>query len=271
MRIKSLVFLSFCLLPLAACDPDKEPGNDEAGDESGDESETGDPGETEDGETEEQPNDTGDELGESCGEETVTVLTDLEQVPAGFSSTAAEIIADSEGSYAGTFTWFENDGPSVIAHAGTSSPLSMSVAHTGGEVRLVEVELLGEFPNGQDGGSLCGNRLEFEVDFDFATEDGVFAESSVVPISVSSVDPEEGGVAPSIYWKLDMDALGGSLSLDDFSFEGGTITQVILMADFAGDASNGSLAIEVHGDEGSPLEGGVLFGIIAEFEAMLMP
>lgn len=79
--------------------------------------------------------------------------------------------------------------------------------------------------------------------------DGLFDESMTVALKVSSHSFDGGPEGPGIYHSLDMGAHMGSLALDDFSFTGATIEDLILIADF-GDASvAGTLLMEVLSDD----------------------
>jgi hypothetical protein len=251
------------LLGLGACDlgpksiglePDTETGGEDTGEE-----ETTDEG---DGGDFEEGNDTtdGDDEPSSglCGEETTTIITDLTTIPEGFELSVEDIIASAEGNYEGTFSWNENDGPVMITHAGTSSALTMALAHLDGEVRFTEVEFAGEFPGGQEGGEPCSNHLEIDIQFNFVTADGLFAESLTLPLDVYSHSEDPG---PRIYHALDMDAHMGTLSIDDFSFTDAEIDALILTASFDGDVSEGGLAMQVL------TMGWVGFGGVAGFDA----
>lgn len=252
-----------------ACDlGEKSIGNDtgadqgEMGDGDGDNGDgdgDGDPG---DGDGDGDPTGQGDG---DCGEETVTIIDDPNATLPGFDGVVADYLGMIEGTFVGQFEWLPNDGPTMIEHAGTMSPLTVTVSHDGGEIRLTEVELVGEFPNGNNGGVPCSNILEIDVTLGFATEDGLFAETFMVPISISSVTDDQFPSLPGIYFPLDMAALDGSLALDDFAFEDGEITDLVLTGNFEGNAVSGGLMMEVL------FMDWVGFGSVAGFEATRTP
>ncbi|MGH1343560.1 MAG: hypothetical protein ACRBN8_18530 [Nannocystales bacterium] len=201
-----------------------------------------------------------------CGEQTITVLTDLSVVPAGFERSAADILGSIEASYAGELTWRPNDGPISVAHAETSSALSLTVTHDGGEVRLVEVELAGQYPNGQEGGAPCSNHLEIDTAISFSTEDGLFAETwdaTVRKIAAEHEFSEDG--TPSLYRSIDFAAHEGTLATSDFAFEGAQLQDVIVTAGFGEDEVTGSLLMEVR--SGDDETGWIGAGDVASFSA----
>jgi hypothetical protein len=229
-------------LGLTACDlgPKSvglQPDTDDGADENGD-SDTGDTDEGTDS-TDDGMNDPDIGL---CGEETESIITDLSTIPPGFESSVADLLAQEVGDYQGTFSWNENDGPVMVEHAGTSSPLTMAVAHVGGEIRLTEVEFVGEFPNGNEGGEPCSNHLEIDVELEFVTEDGLFAESMTVPLDAYS---HSESPSPRLYLDLDFDTHMGSLQMDDFSFTDGVVEVLILTAEFTAEQSHGGLSMQV--------------------------
>lgn len=183
-----------------------------------------------------------------CGEETTTVIADLSATPPGFEQSAAELLAAIETEYTGDFAWLPNDGPITVAHAGQTASFEMSVVHKGGEVRLVELELAGSFPNGQEGGVLCTNRLEIDAEVSLSTDDGVFAETWSVTLDHSPAW-DGGSELPttSLYRAIDFDAHQGTLVTSDFAFEGGDFTDAIVNARFEDGKVSGTLLMEVRG------------------------
>jgi hypothetical protein len=237
-----------------ACDlGDKSLGNDTGADQG----ETGDPNGDGDGDTD------GTEAGYGgdCGEEVESIIEDPNAPLPGFDSAAADYIALIEGTFVGSFSWLPEDGPVTVEHAGTTSPLTMTVSYDGGEIRLIEVELLGQPPQGE-GIEACGNILQIDVVLGFETEDGLFSESFEVPITInSSSDP----IDPSFYFSLDMEAFQGQLALDDFTVDMGEVSDLVLIGGFDGDIATGSLNIEILTMDW------VGFGSIAGFEATRQP
>jgi hypothetical protein len=133
--------------------------------------------------------------------------------------------------------------PVTVVHGGTASPLTLSVTYEGGQIRLTEVELAGQPPQGEGGpedSNLCGNILQIDVTLGFATEDGLFAESVEVPIIVYSHDE---WVSPTFSFSLDMDALQGQLALEDFVVVGGTVADLVLRGEFNEGIVGGGLTV----------------------------
>lgn len=205
--------------------------------------------------------------GGSCGEETETILDDLTVTPTGFDSTVEDLLAALQGNFVGTFSWAPADGPWAATHAGTESPLTAAVAYSGGTVRLIEVENAGQPPDDGFEGSLCSNYLVIDVVLEFATEDGVFAESMTVPVTIPGPD---AGTNASIYQSLDLDAMMGTLAIDDFMVdEGDVITDLVLLGEVTDAALLGELALEVTSGDGP--DGTVGFGLIADYDAPRVP
>ncbi|MFO7567991.1 MAG: hypothetical protein R6X02_35445 [Enhygromyxa sp.] len=248
----------------SACDlGDKSIGNETGADqgELGDTDDEGDEGDEADGEDEgdEQPG-----FGGSCGEETDSIVEDHDATLPGFDGAVSDYLALVEGSFLGEFSWLPEDGPVSNAHAGTSSPLTITVTYEGGEVRLKEVERVGQFPEDEIEINewLCSNTLEIDLTLGFATDDGLFAESFQIPIRVQS----HTDFAPAgFYFSVDMAALQGQLSLDDFEFAGGEISDMVLIGDFEGDKLDGSFNMEVLAMDW------IGFGVVADFQATRTP
>lgn len=260
MSSHRLVLSRVCLALLAlgsACDlGDKSIGNDTGADQ-------GDPDDSGDGDGDANDNGDGDgdgDPGGSCGAETLSIIDDLDDELPAFGATVNDYLALVEGTFLGDFSWLPNDGPLTVEHAGTTSPLTVTVTYEGGEIRLTEVELLGQSPG--DPPEVCGNRLEIDVTLGFATEDGLFAESFAVPLLINSHSEEP---QPSFYFSLDTEALDGQLSLDDFEYQNGEITDLVLMGNFDGGLVQGDLFMEV-----STMDW-VGFGTVASFEAIRAP
>ncbi len=201
-----------------------------------------------------------------CGEETTSVLTDLSTVPPGFEQSAGDLIASIEATYGGKLTWRPNDGPVTVGHAETNSALTLSVAHDGGEVRLIEVALSGQFPNGTEGGTPCSNRLEIDTTISFATEDGLFEETWDASIEKRSVEDDfSNGAAASLYRPIDFSAHEGTLMASDFSFQGAELRDVIVTASFGDGEVSGGLLMEVQSGDGE--DGWIGAGDVASFSA----
>lgn len=200
-----------------------------------------------------------------CGEEVVSVLEDLTQIPPGFDSSAQDIIAAVAGNFEGTFTWSASDGGWSVTYAGTESPLTAALNHAGGEVRLFEVELEGQPPNGELGG-LCGNYLQVDMLFDFMTADGVFAESLTVPVWIPVPGSES---MPAYYYEIDFAAHMGSLSLADFVVDQGMVTGVVLSGQVDDVGLHGEIGMEVIISEGP--DGIVGYGLMADYDAPRVP
>lgn len=260
MTFHRITILTACLsltVLASACDP-----GDKNSDTNADE--TGDPGEegNGDGDGEEGEDQAG--YGGDCGDESVSVVEDLGAALPGFDGPASDYVAAIEGTFVGEFSWLPEDGPVTNDHAGTSSPLTMSVTYDGGEVRLTEVELVGQPPQGGEfwEGGLCGNILEVDVTLGFTTQDGLFAEAFEIPIRIYA-DSEYA--KPGFYFALDMGALQGQLALDDFTVDNGEVRDLVLIGEIDGEAAHGSLNIEIGTMDW------VGFGGIASFDATREP
>ena len=251
------LFLFTSMLALGGCDlEDKDVG--ESGTETGDGD--GDPG---DGDGDPGDGDGDPEGPGACGEETITVLDDLDAVPATFDLSSNEILADAVGDYTGTFGWLDNDGPVMVVHAGTESELTMSVVYEGGQVRLSEVANHGDFPNGQAGGFPCSNSIEIDAVLEFTTADGLFAESLPITLFAESIDY----AGPSFNHEIDFDSHQGTLEFDDFGFLDATVQRILLSGRFEGEGTTGSLGMEVLNE----ILDFVGFGPVANYAGELVP
>jgi hypothetical protein len=187
-----------------------------------------------------------------CGASTLTLIDDHQAALAGFDKVVSEYLALTEGTYLGDFDWLSDT--LMTAHAGSSSPLTMTVTYTGGEIRLTEVELVGQSGSGGFGfpNYVCANILQIDVTLDFATEDGLFAETITAAIRVFSHDEtHDGGVSlPSFNFGLDMDAHQGLLSLEDIDIDIGDddddaeIDVLLFAASFDEDLVLGDLIVQ---------------------------
>jgi hypothetical protein len=247
------------LVGVLACDK----GGSEAGEAGDGETGMGDgDGDTGDGDGD---GDANESLFGDCGDEVVSVVDDLSQIPPGFESSAADIIAAVAGSFEGTFTWSESNGGWTVTHAGTESVLTAGLTHAGGEVRLFEVELEGEPPNGELVG-LCGNYLQVDMQLDFATADGVFAESLTVPVWIPVPGSES---TPAYYYELDFATHMGSLTAADFTVDQGMVTGIVLSGQVDDVGLGGELGMEVVISEGP--DGIVGYGLMADYDAPRVP
>jgi hypothetical protein len=250
------------LIGVLACDK----GGSEAGSEAG-ASETGmgdGDGDTGDGDGDGDP--ANESLFGDCGDEVVSVLDDLSQIPPGFESSATDIIAAVAGSFEGTFTWAESGGGWTVTYAGTESALTAGLSHAGGEVRLFEVELDGQPPADGELAGLCGNYLQVDMQLDFATADGVFAESLTVPVWIPGPGSES---TPAYYYELDFATHMGSLTAADFTVDMGTVTGIVLSGQVDDAGLSGELGMEVEISEGP--DGIVGFGLMADYDAPRVP
>jgi hypothetical protein len=200
-----------------------------------------------------------------CGDEVVSVLDGLDQIPAGFDSSAADIIASVAGNFAGTFTWTDVESGWTVSYAGTASPLTAALTHAGGEVRLFEVELDGLPPDGELGG-LCGNYLQVDMQLDFATEDGAFAETLTVPVWIPEPDSES---MPAYYYEIDFATHMGSLTLADFTVDQGMVTGIVLSGQVDDVGMGGELGMEVIISDGP--DGIAGYGFMADYDAPRLP
>jgi hypothetical protein len=247
------------LVAVLACDKSGSEASDEAGSETGMSGDgDGDPGDG-DGDGDGQ----NESLFGDCGNQVMSVVEDLDQIPAGFDSSVTDVIASVVGNFSGTFTWAPTEGGWTVTHAGTESPLTAALTHAGGEVRLYEVELNG-MPN--ELGSLCTNYLQVDMQFDFATEDGVFAESLTVPVWIPGPGSES---VPAYYYVIDFDTHMGSLALGDFTVDQGMVSGIVLSGQLDDVGLAGELGMEVIISEGP--DGIVGFGLMADYAAARVP
>jgi hypothetical protein len=249
-----------CIMSLVgalACDSKAGSEAGEAGSETG----MGDG----DGDSGDGDGDANESVFGDCGDEVVSVFADLTQTPPGFDSSANDIIAAVAGSFEGTFTWSAEAGGWTVTYAGTESPLTAALTHAGGEVRLHEVELEGQPPNGELVG-LCGNYLQVDMQLDFATADGVFAESLTVPVWIPGPDSES---TPAYYYELDFATHMGTLALGDFMVDQGMVTGIVLSGQVDDVGLHGELGMEVVFSEGP--DGLVGYGLMADYDAPRVP
>jgi hypothetical protein len=247
------------LVGVLACDTKTGSEAGEAGSETGSETGMGDGDGDGDG-------DANESLFGDCGDEVVSVVDDLAQIPPGFDSSVADVIAAVAGSFEGTFTWADDGGGWTVTYAGTESPLTAALTHAGGEVRLYEVELDGQPPPDGELGGLCSNYLQVDMQFDFATADGAFAESLTVPVWIPGPNSES---TPAYYYEIDFATHMGSLSLADFMVDQGMITGIVLSGQVDDVGLAGELGMEVEISDGP--DGIVGFGLMADYDAPRVP
>lgn len=278
--MRKLDGLMGCLVVLAlvGCDPGSksvtgtaDAGNDD-GAEDGDSGDTG--GTDDDGDEPSNPTAPGNTSqgdGADAGEggddgppdeplclETETVITDSAEVtPLGFS--ADDVIAISNG-WSSDMVWLPEDGPIMVAPAGTMTQVDLSMSYSGGAIVYVQSEDNPDSPLDIDPD--CSDRLELEVDLTFSTADGYFAES------FSTVGTTTSAGALQIAHYFEADELEGMLSSDSVSFgdNNGEVRRFAVFADLSGDnPPEGSVNIEVELEIGDSGESAVGFGVIAAF------
>jgi hypothetical protein len=153
--------------------------------------------------------------------EDATVLDSTEAM-SDIGFTAADVLAFAAGEHASTFVLYD-PGPYTFMNAGPPSPLALSVAHEGGEIRFVDVW---PNPDSLDPDPYCPPRLEVDVVVGVVTDDGLFDESFETVL-----------VAPAIDYAwferyFDPHGFAGSFSGDDVSFEDGEITTFSIFGTF---------------------------------------
>lgn len=179
-----------------------------------------------------------------CGATMTSVVSDLNASIPDFASTPAEVLETIQGAKAGTFSWQQNGDFVSTPHDGTSSPLAFELT-AGSEVRLIEVENHGDFPNGQEGGAPCSNTLELDANLTFTTEDGVFTLSESTVITVTAFDFSDAPGAPSLYHAINFANHAGTLTQADFTVGEGSVSNAILTGTFNAGAIDGGLLVEV--------------------------
>lgn len=278
--MRKLDGLMGCLVVLAlvGCDPGSKSvtGTADAGNDDGaEDGDSGDTGGTEDDGDEPSnptgPGNTSQGDGADAGEggddgpfdeplclETETVITDSAEVtPLGFS--ADDVIAISNG-WSSDMVWLPDDGPIMVAPAGTMTQVNLGMSYSGGAIVYVQSEANPDSPLDIDPD--CSDRLELEVDLTFSTTDGYFAES------FSTVGTTTSAGALQIGHYFEPDELQGMLSSDSVTFDddNGEVRQFAVFADLSGDnPPEGSVNIEVEVEIGDSGESAVGFGVIAAF------
>src|SRR5690606_25847411 len=123
-----------------------------------------------------------------------------------------------------------------------------------------EVERVGEYPD--EGVFLCGNQLEIDVNLTFETQDGLFDEAYDIPLRINSHSESS---QPEFDVSLGLDGFNGSLALDDFAFQDGELTDLVLHGNFDEGLLQGGLSMEVL------IMDWVGFGVVANFDANRSP
>jgi len=179
-----------------------------------------------------------------CGTEMTAVISDLNAAIPDFSMTPTEVLDAVIGAKTGTFTWAANEGFVSTPYGGMNSPLAFELT-AGSEVRLIEVENHGSFPNGQEGGTPCSNVLEVDVNLTFTTEDSVFALTEPAVVKVFAFDYGEEPGMPSLYHSINFANNAGTLTETDFTISEGTFSDAILTGTFSDGMIDGGLLVEV--------------------------
>lgn len=126
--------------------------------------------------------------------ETPAVITLDEPSQLGFS--AAELLAGKLGPRATTLV-FDDFGGIAAAYRGQTLALDVELRHAGGEVRWIDVD--------SGGDPACVDRIEVDVELDFMTAGGAFAESRAAVLVASAVDTAtlEVPLLPTLMGSLD--------------------------------------------------------------------
>jgi hypothetical protein len=161
----------------------------------------------------------------------------LDETSAG-GFTPNEVLALVGGAHDEVLSWTD----------GGETPLTITVTHDGGAVLWVDYEL-------EDDGSGvelmldCPDRLEFDAEVDFATEDEAFDE--VWSVTVASALGEEA----SFFQRLDLDALGGTYEVTEVDPDDYDAVEARVSARFDAGGSTGEIVGQAEGSEGSGDEG----------------
>ena len=174
------------------------------------------------------------ETGPYC-EDTPTVVALDEVTDLGF---AAQALVDlAQGDHTETFTWARDD---------STTPLSLTVTHGGGEARFVDSTAV--YPDGGGEspaiGVICEDRVEVDVDLQFATDDGAFDEAWALAIWGVESD------TATFRQDLDPDGLGGSYDMaDDIGDEAYDDRSLWVGGAFALEGASGEVMGQISGSE----------------------
>lgn len=190
--------------------------------------------------------------------ETPTVLGDLSTM-AVTGRTAADILAEVEGSYTGTLAW-SSDSLAPYVGAAEPSAVMLDIAYDGGELRSIDAELVRSCPH--LGPCPCEDSFEIDVTWRLASADGVLDETWVAPVVH---EPRSYQLRPlGIRSPFALEDVQGSLSAASFDLaQGHTIRELVAEAELRGGAALGTLGVELATDMGS-----IGFGPTAEFAAL---
>lgn len=148
----------------------------------------------------------------SC-EETVTVLADVTS-PTPADRSAADLLAVIEGEHTSELVWTQQDDDAVVVEIERSgtTPLTLTIAYEGGEVRWVDNQTL-DPPGPNDAIDVeCLPRLEIDAKLGLTTGDGAFAELFDVVVRA------EANYSNELHWaevlhEFDPEGLVGALEV----------------------------------------------------------
>jgi hypothetical protein len=187
----------------------------------------------------ESASESGDPVG-NCVEHP-SVLSDTAAVGV-TGMTAAELLEEVEGSYAGSITWFA-DAPTNYLGSTAPSPMTLTLTYDGGEIRSIDAELV--TPCETDGPCPCEDSLEVDVIWRLVGEDGVLDETWVAPV-IHQPGSWFMASALGIHHEFQPDETEGSLSAASFGLEDGAeLQQLEARAELGSGAAQGSINAEV--------------------------
>ncbi len=202
--------------------------------------------------------DDGSNLGEGGESPCLSTSTDVtldEELPGG--RTAQDVADHAAGEHVSELRWAE-DGELDEAHKGHVTPVTVSVALTGG-ARWVDREVDPEYDNGglEADWAECEDYLELDVTVGFVTEDGEFNESGAAVLTSYDL------TYSSLRLRMEPEQLAGSF--DEASvFPDWVLNYLELSGQFGPDTAGGELAVEIQSPGDGP-EGVVGFGFVASW------
>ena len=145
-------------------------------------------------------------------DETVTVLTSLDQVSELVGISAADLLAETGGGFSVTALYAEDTSILTQTPLGGETDLTVTITYENGEIREIE-SVPADDGTGQDIAADCRHRLEVDVKIDFYTADGAFKETWQAVLA-QSLASEGGGLdAPKLATEFDPYSIEGSFEI----------------------------------------------------------
>jgi hypothetical protein len=198
------------------------------------------------------------------GEPCIVIETQLvldEVGPGGFS--LEQLLADKLGPRASTLQFASEPLALSDQWKGKALPVTVELTYTGGQVVWIDSEVNPEYDDEDEGlgpHEECNDSLEAEVELDFVTEAGEFAEHRTATLRASTVE------RASLQVDLTPDLTGSFDHTSLYSDPEWTSTAVSVAGTWDGDKAGGDLNNEVELDGGT-----VGFGSIARWGDEIEP